>query len=296
MQVRRLLISFIAGGHNACSAYICCHECSLLHVSTSCGYRVDQPTPYDISIVTGIQHIWDGWITSVYYGKVLIRDDKLQVGGYGDEYRSYLKFDTTGLPKTVTRAVLNIMPYARGDGSTPVSAKISKVGSDWTPSLTWDLQPPATLIANMPAPTLGQWWTATITDTFNAWQSGTNYGVVIAPLANANNFDVLRSSRFGDDSQRPALQLDFTPPVPTPAFKMPLPGGVSWLATTEAGGYDCTGKGLQPDTAHTGLNYFSIDFSWRNEIKGQINNTLIPLAAAASRSWLRLPGRLPQQA
>src|ERR1039458_8275240 len=99
MQMRRPLLSFIAGGHNACIAYSSCHGCSVLHV----------PTPYDVSIVTGIQHLWDGWITSVYYGKVLIRDDKLQVGGWGDEYRTYLKFDTTGLPKTVTRAVLNVM-------------------------------------------------------------------------------------------------------------------------------------------------------------------------------------------
>ena len=224
-----------------------------------------QPTPYDVSIVTGIQHLWDGWITSVYYGKVLIRDDKLQVGGWGDEYRTYLKFDTIGLPKTVTRAVLNLMPYSRGDDSTPVSAKISRVTTIWSSSLLWDAQPSATLIANLPVPTSGQWWTATITDTFNMWQSGTNYGVVIAPLANANNFDAIRSSRYGDDSQRPALLLEFTPPVPTPAFKMPLPGGVSWLVTTEAGGYDCTGKGLQPDTGHANLNYFSVDFSWRNK-------------------------------
>ncbi len=224
-----------------------------------------QPTPYDVAIPTGIQHVWDGWLPSVYYGKVLIRDDKMQVGGYADEYRSYLKFDTTGLPKTVTRAVLNLMPFSRGDDSTPVTAKISKVTSNWTPSLTWDAQPPAALIANLPKPAVGQWWTATITDTYNSWQSGTNYGVVISPLANANNFDMLRSSRYGNDAQRPALQLEFTPPVPTPSFKMPLPGGVSWLVTTEPGGYDCTGKGLQPDTGHANLNYFAIDFSWRNK-------------------------------
>ncbi len=224
-----------------------------------------QPTPYDVALATGIQHIWDGWITSVYYGKVLIRDEKLQVGGYADEYRSYLKFDTTGLPKTVTRAVLNLMPYSRGDDSTPVAAKISSVTGNWSPALVWDAQPPAALIANLARPTIGQWWTSTITDTFNAWQTGANYGVVIAPLANANNFDMLRSSRYSDDAQRPALSLEFTPPVPTPAFKMPLPGGVSWLVTTEAGGYDCTGKGLQPDTGHAGLNYFAIDFSWRNK-------------------------------
>jgi uncharacterized protein (TIGR03437 family) len=248
-----------------------------------------QPTPYDVSIATGIQHIWDGWITSVYYGKILIRDDKLQVGGYGDEYRSYLKFDTTGLPKTVTRAVLNVMPYARGDDSTPVGAKISKVTSSWTPSLLWDAQPSTALISNLPAPTVGQWWTATITDTFNGWQSGTNYGVVIAPLANANNFDVLRCSRYGDDSQRPALLLEFTPPVPTPSFKLPLPGGVSWLLTTEAGGYDCTGTGLQPDIGHTNENYFSIDFSPKNKdsngnqaYSSPISGGNIPILAAAA--------------
>ena len=49
---------------------------------------------------------------------------------------------------------------------------------------------------------------------------------------------------------------------------MPLPGGYSWLLTTEIGGYDCRGKTydsngnvIWPDKAHQGLNYFSIDFS-----------------------------------
>ena len=223
-----------------------------------------QPTPYDVNIITGVQHIWDGWITSVYYGKVLIRDDKLQVGGYGDEYRSYIRFDTTGLPKTVTRAVLNLRPYSRGDDSTPTGAKISVVTGNWTPSMAWNSQPPATFLSNLLAPRIGQWWATTITDTFNGWQSGNNYGLVFSPLSTTNNFNVLRTSRYASDSDRPAILLEFTPPVPTPTFKMPLPGGVSWLVTTEVGGFDCTGKGLQPNTGHTGRNYFSIDFSWRN--------------------------------
>ena len=79
-----------------------------------------------------------------------------------------------------------------------------------------------------------------------------------------NNFDGFRSSRYTvNDGIRPLLQLDFTPPVTVPNFKMPLPRNVAWLVTTEVGGYDCVGSAQ--DVAHTGQNYFSVDFSWRNK-------------------------------
>ena len=61
------------------------------------------------------------------------------------------------------------------------------------------------------------------------------------------------------DGKRPFLRFDITPSI---ELKMPLPGGYSWLVTTEVGGYDCIAKYPQfwPDKAHQSSNYFSIDF------------------------------------
>ncbi len=224
-----------------------------------------QPTPYPSNVTTGI-HIWDGWVTNIYYGRKFVQDDKLEYGGYGDTYRAFLRFDTSGLPTRVAKATLVLAPFPKNDGSTPTSATLFSVAGPWSPATTaWDSQPAATPVASLPAPVPGQPWRIDITSEFNAWQEGkANDGFRIDPLFINNNFSLFRSSRYAADSERPLLELEFTPPVPTPNFKMPLPSDAAWLVTTEPGGYDCTGVGLQPNPAHAGDRYYAIDFSWRN--------------------------------
>lgn len=220
-----------------------------------------QPTPYPTSVTRGV-HVWDGWVTNLYFNKAFIQDEKLQLGGWGDLYRTYIKLDTTGLPKNVTQAVIGFMPSAKGDSSTPTKANVYLVTGDWAPSMTWTTQPTATYLGWLSAPVPNQWWAFAITPWYNEWRNGTNNGFRIDPQSNNNNVDLFRSSRYASDGYRPLLQLDFTPPVPTPQLKIPLPGNVSWLVTTEIGGHDCTGD---YDDKHDGPNYFAIDFSWRNK-------------------------------
>ncbi|KKU80282.1 MAG: M23/M37 family peptidase [Parcubacteria group bacterium GW2011_GWA1_47_8] len=129
----------------------------------------------------------------------------------------------------------------------------------------------------------------TITEWYTAWKSGVhaNYGVLMWPYNNdgTQRFDKFASSKSTDDGKRPILRLDFTPTI---EMKMPLPGNLSWAVTTEVGGWDSIGDWY--DSAHDGINYFSIDFSWRNkDINGaQVypdpNGTAvnIPIVAAAS--------------
>jgi hypothetical protein len=70
-----------------------------------------QPTPIPDAILANPAnsqmkfHIYDGWFGSVY-NTSMIRDDKLQVGGWGDTYMSLLRFELTALPKSATNAVL----------------------------------------------------------------------------------------------------------------------------------------------------------------------------------------------
>lgn len=99
------------------------------------------------------------------------------------------------------------------------------------------------------------------------------------------------SSNSTDDGKRPILRLDFTPPVTVPSFRMPLPGNLRWLVTTEIGGYDCNGV---YDSAHDGSNYFSIDFSWKNkDVNGNPKyldpNGNIPVIAAAGGTVQTFP-------
>ncbi len=87
-----------------------------------------QPTPYPDKQADGtampqnieIVHAWDGWRPSYYYGQAFQRDSGLQVGGWGDQYRTFMKFDLTGLPQSADQALVYLMPYSRGDSSTPI--------------------------------------------------------------------------------------------------------------------------------------------------------------------------------
>ena len=205
-------------------------------------------------------HLWDGWLPSVYYGQKFTRNDSLQLGGWGDQYRIFMKFDIKGLPTSPDSVALYLKSYDRGDSSTTTPIAFCKVGSSWNLSLTWNTQP------SFPncwgwygASAPDNWWGIYFTSIYNDWKNGTlaNNGVMMFPQNNNNNFDVFRSSRYSY-GYGPVLKFEFTPTI---ELKMPLPGNHEWLVTTETGGWDCMGR---YDQYHDGLNYFSIDFSWRN--------------------------------
>lgn len=265
-----------------------------------------QPTPYPSAVPLQYHHIWDGWISSVFPSiKTFQKDDRLQIGGWGDTYRTYVRFDTVGLPQNVSRATLRFMPYVQAgtmpnirlyhvDGTwdaATTSARSANPQTSATTAMTWDSQPgqpAATFLGTRTAPTQPNTpWDIDITDQYNAWvgNPAANFGIRIDPFIDnspTQTFWGFRSSRYAD-SDRPVLKLEFTPPITMPDFKMPLPGKHKWLVTTEIGGTDCVGpvsadkaKDPWPDFAHsdpsldpnkraTISNYFSIDFSSDNK-------------------------------
>lgn len=232
-----------------------------------------QPTSYPLKKADGssmpqdlkIVHLWDGWITNIYYGTQFVRDEKLQIGGWGDQYRTYIRFDTIGLPQNPDRAILWLSSYDPGNGSTPTPFAFCKVGGFWSLSMLWGNQPPMiTCPGWFNPPTPGNLWGIDFTPWYNEWKSGSvaNNGIMMFPQNTNNNSTRFWSSRTLSGA-RPGLQFDFTPTID---FKMPLPGSHLWLVTNEVGGYECKGVAPWPDIYHadsTG-NYFSIDFSWRN--------------------------------
>ena len=221
--------------------------------------------PEDIKVV----HVWGGWFGNSFY-KMLVQNSSLWIGGKGSTYTSPIKFDITGLP--VNPDLVNLYLHALPSGSAnPSQVSLWRINTTWLPSTTgWDKFPyvsypgyywPVSTVVN-------GWRWYTITGWYNDWKSGTHSdnGILIWPYNNDDKqrFDRFASSRVSSPtdasrfSLRPLLRLDFTP---TLWLQMPLPGNHQWLVTTEVGGYDCTGE---YDQAHDGLNYFSIDFSWRN--------------------------------
>lgn len=264
-----------------------------------------QPTPYPALKADGtnmpqainIVHVWDGWFNNSY-NQTFVQDDKLQIGGWGDNYVSLIKFDLTGLPSTTDSADLYLWALPSG------AAGPSQV-SLWPITSVWD---PATVgWGNFVSVDSGYYWPVStvvnsfrgysVTGWYNDWKSGarSNQGILVWPYNNdgTQRFDKFASSRNTNDGQRPLLALTFTP---TLQLKMPLPGGYSWLLTNEIGGYECKGDGgisMWPDVAHadngsTG-NYYSIDVTWTNNGTqyGQYNT---PVLAAAGGKVIEVGG------
>lgn len=288
-----------------------------------------QPTPYPASINAIIpdsaKHFSDGWLlTDENWNPIPINGSYMQqgywlyVGGSNSHYRylSYLKFNLTGLPQHVDLAYFWLYP---GLISSPW------VGSPYAvcPNLsTWDSlsNREAILALNQcagwyPTPGANNWagfWASGTgvydwLNWYNKWQNRTlaNNGVMIFSQNLTQDLNAFYSSSYNDcqayayaDYLRPILQLTFTP---TLELKMPLKGlqspkKLSWLVTTEAGGYDCLGhvpdgsNDPWPDPYHSDStgpgNYFSIDFSWKNEDANKAEvfseNDNIPVLAAAS--------------
>jgi murein DD-endopeptidase MepM/ murein hydrolase activator NlpD len=261
-------------------------------LSNSCSLRTDvayyQPTPYGSGTLHGT-HLLDGWLPSVFDGQTFQNvDGVLQIGGFGDIYRTYVQFDLAGLPYNVADATLELYSYSRGDNSTLVAFDVRSPNNAWAASdsnrylsttMTWNTQPLSSYVGTTSAGAINSFWSVPITALYNGWQSNpnSNNGLELNPLQESNNFDVWRSSRYAFDGDRPLIRFTFLSGAPV--FKMPLPRGVSWLVTTEVGGYDCTVNNPK-DPAHDGLNYFSVDFSWSN--KDANGNPVFTMPTAAT--------------
>jgi len=247
-----------------------------------------QPTPYPSQVHEGL-HLLDGWVANVNDQNFKILDS-LTAGGAGNDYNTYMQFDLLGLPKNVLNVTLGLYATDNGNGSSQTPLTISTPDAPWVqPStvrdlstlMTWDNQPTATPQASAPIQGYNSWWSVDITSIYRMWWAGANNGLVLTPTLASNNFDTWFSSRHFPDNVRPVLQLTFSPPGDIPNFKMPLPGGKSWLVTTEAGGYDCMGQfGYGYDVAHDGPNYFSIDYAPTTKEDGDISGDVVVLAAA----------------
>jgi murein DD-endopeptidase MepM/ murein hydrolase activator NlpD len=167
------------------------------------------------------------WYSSYYdYGSNHIVDDqKLRVGGWGDWYYTFIKFDLGCLPKQATNVWLSMMPYDPLDGSSMVDTHMYRVTDPWEETSGWSGTLNASYVITWTAPTAGNWWSPNITTLYNGWQSGAypNYGLMFAPSANGNQFNNFRSSDYSSDvTQRPKLIIEYTPNTSEP-FKPCFP-------------------------------------------------------------------------
>jgi hypothetical protein len=128
----------------------------------------------------------DVWYGNFYY-KTGIHDEKLQVGGWGDQYQTLLRFDLGGMPQVADRVDLWLWSFPRGDASTPTWIQWFMNTSQWqSGTVGWDTRPNKfSLGYTRPPSASGGWYGVNFTNLYNLWRTGNasplNYGLMLAP-------------------------------------------------------------------------------------------------------------------
>lgn len=162
----------------------------------------------------------DIWSTSVYSyapggggpggGK---EDDRLRVGGYGDEYVALIQFPVEVASDRQPKAVWLQMHTLRDDGK-PAPIVIQPILSEWNwkrgDRLWWKDLPAADSSQSLSfqAPEPNSLVRLDVTSLFQAWKNGKqNFGLMIRPLRNQNDYTTFYSTRASDVEMRPKLTI-----------------------------------------------------------------------------------------
>ena len=151
----------------------------------------------------GPQDAQDIWTATSFTG---VTDGKLWVGGWGDTYNVYLKFDLSVLPRSATSATVWLYSGQGPHPSTRVGMYLDRVTQSWdalyaTGIMSWSQKPSSTDVRTLAAPSgTDVWYGIDITDLYNGWQAGTyaNYGIALRPQGTSCQFNYFRSSRNSD--------------------------------------------------------------------------------------------------
>ena len=156
---------------------------------------------------------------------------RLNVGGWGDTYQTFIKFPTSALPAGFTS--VKLMLYCQdsnlaGSGTT-VSQTLQVPATGWTETITWNTRPSLTALRNLPTPpTVGMWFELDLTSLAQGWKAGSpNNGFTLVPQGTANQWNNYASSRAVDTTKRPFLIFDDANPVMDPTLRAyyPFTGG-----------------------------------------------------------------------
>ena len=101
-------------------------------------------------------------------------DGRLEVGGWGDRYITFLRFDLGGQPQVATQARIWLYAYPHEDSRyNPVGIVLNDVNSPWqSRELTNTTRPTMAGIASMIPPTPNSWYSIDVTTLYNGWRAG----------------------------------------------------------------------------------------------------------------------------
>lgn len=233
-------------------------------------------------ISTTLSSTHDKWF-GTYYQRTGVNNDILRVGGWGDGYltmfRTPIHLNVSGRIM-ITRASLQLYSYG---SYRPTTMRKYFIIDNWTETSTTDQWTTRIQdIGSVSAPPENGEYSLDITPEFGSWITGDypNYGIMLTPENNDNRFNHFLSSENTRGFGKPRIVVNYEK---LPDFKLPLPGGVAWKLTVEAGGKQFDEQ-TDLDSFHTGIKYYSLDFSpsWVNLSGGTIYEaTDVPIYASA---------------
>lgn len=133
----------------------------------------------------------------------------LRVGGWGDQYRTLIRFEVAGLPEDPVDASLELFCH---NTYNPPTMSFERITSAWGLTTTWASRPSAVTLGTRPAAIPGQWYRLDVSALVPGWIDGSlaNFGVQLVPNATNNNYDEFRSGDFAEDpTLRPRLVLTY---------------------------------------------------------------------------------------
>jgi hypothetical protein len=179
------------------------------------------PLPSARKLILSDANAKDIWSTSVYSyapggggpggGK---EDERLRVGGYGDQYVVLIQFTDLPTDSRLPKAVW-LSLYDNPDDGTPTPLTLQLIEGSWNwqrgDRLWWKDLPPVEPVQGrlIGAPTPGSWTRVNITDLYNTWKQNKrpNYGLMLRPMNSQNNYDNFSSTRAANRSHRPRLTI-----------------------------------------------------------------------------------------
>lgn len=186
-----------------------------------------------------------------------VNDEKLQAGGWGDEYRILLAFPVDSKARIANSAKVRLHSFDRrefaNDGGVPTPMIVCLITSGWDENVTgWHTQPTYEYLGMVDAPNVNSWFEVDITSTYNEWVEGSrpNFGIALFPVLHGvagqyPNFSVFRSSEYSDPQFRPQLVVSGEVSTPVPSGHVPVGKGSHVHSWREKISVDVPGLDLQ---------------------------------------------------
>ena len=164
----------------------------------------------------------DIWSTSVFSytgqgnqaGGGGAEDERLRVGGWGDEYVSLIQPPLVTRLFVQPRKVLLSFYSASGEGQ-PTPMHVEAIRQTWAwkkgDRLWWKDVPSSQRLFTAPAPGTDQRVTIDITDLYLSWlrKPEEAYGLLLRPVLTNNNFNEFGSTRAALAERRPQLIISY---------------------------------------------------------------------------------------